>query len=256
MRGTGSCLGFLLVLAGVAFVVTRNGTSDDDVDAIIVLAGGVDDDGNPHETVVRRLREAARVYREQGARTGVRPAVVCNGGGTTHKPKWVDAAGYAVPEAALMGRRLIEMGVASSDVYVEGYSDDTIGNAFFVRVMHADARPTWRNLLVVTSQFQMARTQAIYDWVFSLAPLPHGKPSYRLRYASVEDRGALPPHVLRSRRSREDGSLVSFRGGPLARMTQLAQVHEWINLKHSGYSVMGLLSKKPLDRSSALAQTY
>jgi hypothetical protein len=190
------------------------------VDAILVLAGGVSNDGKPHETVMRRLREAASVYQSQIARSGAAPAVVCNGGGTTHKPKWVDPAGYAVPEAALMARELRAMGVKSSDIYVEGYSDDTIGNAFFARVMHADVRP-WTNLLVVTSSFQMARTQAIYDWVFGLLPMPTQKRAYRLEYVAVADEGALPRAVLRSRRTREASSLRNFQAGTLVRLTVL-----------------------------------
>ncbi len=35
-----------------------------------------------------------------------------------------------------------------------------VGNAYYLRTVHADVRPEWRRLLVITSQFQMARTQA------------------------------------------------------------------------------------------------
>ena len=253
------CVAVLLVLGLIGYVARPSESRSDlfspSVDAILVLAGGVSNEGKPHETVMRRLREAARVYQSQIARSGAAPAVVCNGGGTTHKPKWVDPAGYAVPEAALMARELRAMGVKSSDIYVEGYSDDTIGNAFFARVMHADVRP-WTNLLVVTSSFQMARTQAIYDWVFGLLPMPEQKRAYRLEYIAVADEGALPRAVLRSRRTREATSLRSFQAGTLIRLTELASVHEWINLQHKGYSASGMLMKRPLNKSSALALTY
>ena len=119
-----------LVTVGLVIYVARSDAaagSKTGVDAIIVLAGGVSDQGQPHETVMRRLQEAANVYRQQVERGDTAPAIICNGGGTTHKPKWVDAAGYAVPEAALMGRKLTSLGVKAADIYVEGYSDDTIG---------------------------------------------------------------------------------------------------------------------------------
>ena len=80
-------------------------------DAVIVLAGGVDAGGRPHEAVMRRLRRAAKLYSASRER-GHTLAVVANGGGTTHKPKWVSPAGYAVPEAALMARELERDGVA------------------------------------------------------------------------------------------------------------------------------------------------
>ena len=204
---------------------------------------------------MRRLLKAAELYRLQAARRRA-PAIVCNGGGTTHKPKYVDAAGYAVPEAALMGRELVKLGVPAERVALEGYSDDTIGNAFFLRVMHADLRPDWTRVRVITSAFQMRRTRAIYDWVFSLRPLPVGKPRYELSYEPVSDEGALPERVLRSRRRRENASLRAFLSGDLVARTSLSDVHRWLYLKHSGYTATGYLSKKPLERSSALAQTY
>ena len=210
----------------------------------------------PHETVMRRLQRAAELYKRQLETTGKAPAIICNGGGTTHKPKWSDANGYAVPEAALMGRQLTNMGVRESDIYVEGYSDDTIGNAFFLRVMHLDVRPDWSRLRVITSDFQMARTKVLYSWVMVLTPLPPGKHAYELMYEAVDDEGALPPRVLRSRRSREESSLRALQSGELIRMGTLRELHGFINLRHSGYTVRGLLGKKALDRTSSLAQTY
>lgn len=261
-------LPLLLLLAGAALVLAlrrrveayeesgspgshRRHARVADVDAIIVLAGGVDASGRPHETVLRRLRAAARLHKKEAAATGRLVPILCNGGGTTHKPKWVDGQGYAVAEAALMAGVLArELGVPWSSIFAEGYSDDTVGNAFFARVrrarpasglhsraptraaphhacapsapptptihprprppptrspprqvMHMDARPDWRRLLIITSEFQIGRTRAIYDWVFSLpiAPLPTGAPPapspgtrYALDYLAVDDAGALP----------------------------------------------------------------
>ena len=229
-------------------------SSSDDV--IVVLAGGVNNAGVPHETVMRRLRRAADLYKQQLAETGTAPAIVCNGGGTTHKPKWVDANGYSVPEAALMGQQLLGMGVRDTDIYAEGYSDDTIGNAFFLRVMLLDSRPEWSRLRVITSAFQMERTKAIYSWVMGLTPMPAEKRGYRLVYETVDDDGALPRHVLQSRLAREAQSLRTFQSGELVRNTRLAELHKFIYLRHAGYTAQGFLRKKALQRGSALSQTY
>ena len=144
---------FLVLLIALAAIARNLLFRRSEIDLIVVLAGGVGSDGVPHETVLRRLRRAAELHTQTGA------PVLCNGGGTTHKPKYVDAAGYAVPEAALMARVLQEEGVDPHDIYLEGYSDDTIGNAYFVRTVHADPSQ-WRRLLVITSDFQMPRTAA------------------------------------------------------------------------------------------------
>ena len=205
---------------------------------------------------MRRLRRAAELYKQQWASTGTPPAIICNGGGTTHKPRFVDSNGYAVPEAALMGQQLLGMGVREADIYPEGYSDDTIGNAFFLRVMHLDPRPEWSRLRVVTSAFQMDRTKATYSWVMGLTPLPAAKRRYELAYETVDDDGAVPPHVLNSRIAREATSLRNFESGELVRNTRLSELHKFINLQHDGYTVCGVLSKKAFQRGSALAQTY
>ena len=85
--------------------LTTAGAAAAAVDAIVVLAGGVDETGVPHESVLRRLRAAARHHHASSA-SGLALPILLNGGGTTHTPKWVDREGYAVPEAALMGRYL------------------------------------------------------------------------------------------------------------------------------------------------------
>ena len=106
--------------------------------------------------MLRRLEQAAQLYQE-AALAGHAPVIVCNGGGTTHKPKYVNDAGYSVPEAVLMAQELQRRHrVAAEHIYAEGYSDDTVGNAFFARVMHVDPAG-WRTLVIVTSAFQMAR---------------------------------------------------------------------------------------------------
>lgn len=153
-----ACRGaLLLTVLTISFITLRAGRAAHP-EAILVLAGGVGSHGRPHETVMRRLAKAATIYHEARA-SGHSPVIVCNGGGTTHKPKWVNAAGYSVPEAVIMANVLSqEHGVEADSIYTEGYSDDTIGNAYFARVMHVDPAG-WRTLVVVTSSFQMARVR-------------------------------------------------------------------------------------------------
>ncbi|KAG8470237.1 hypothetical protein KFE25_008658 [Diacronema lutheri] len=245
----------VVTLALVATVLTLGGGMSrgfarafDRPDVVLVLAGGVDRRGATHCTVAERLRAAANASKALGG-----CPVVLNGGGTTWKPRYVDRNGFSIPEAALMAVQLErEGGLRHELLYPESFSDDTIGNAFFARVMHTDLRPEWRDLLVITSQFQMARTQAIYTWIFSLEPRPAARP-YRLRFESVRD-DCLDPHVLALRRAKEADSLHKLEAGPLMRMRTLAEAHEFIFRRHSGYSVRGVTSKQPLD--SALADTY
>ena len=238
---------FIVLLIALAALARNLLFRKSEIDLIVVLAGGVGVDGVPHETVLRRLRRAAELHTQTGA------PVLCNGGGTTHKPKYVDAAGYAVPEAALMGRELVKLGVPAERIALEGYSDDTIGNAFFARVMHCDARPDWRRIHVITSEFQIARTRAIYHWIFGLQGAG-GAAAYELKFEAVDDAGALPKKALRDRQQKEAASLAAFESGSLVRLTRLKDVHAWVTSRHAAYSIPGVLEKKPMD--AALAASY
>ena len=59
-----------------------------------------------------------------------------------------------------MAAQLVKLGVPVAHIYPEGFSDDTIGNAFFARAMHAE-HAGWRRLLLITSQFQARRESHI-----------------------------------------------------------------------------------------------
>jgi hypothetical protein len=50
-------------------------------EVVLVLAGGVDDDGRVHASVARRLDAAAELYRRSVA-SGAPCAIIANGGGT------------------------------------------------------------------------------------------------------------------------------------------------------------------------------
>ena len=186
-----------------------------------------------------------------------------------------------------MAYQLAQMGVPYEYVYIEGYSDDTLGNAFFVRgpdllathlsvlhqatcvvhhrsphlfllqarTMHVDSRADWRRLGIITSDFQMARTRAIYDWIFSLTPLPAGKELYKLFSLAVDDTGALPEAALQARRRKEAGSLAGLLKGQLLKHTTLQAVHTWIFTMHSAYAPAGVLQKKVMN-DSATAASY
>ena len=238
------------VLGSVAKSAVHGGTEP--IDAIIVLAGGVNERGEPHKSVQRRLRRAYKLYSEQHAAGRPPPAILCNGGGTTHKPRWT-LDGFAVPEAALMGQRLLAMGVERRHLYLESLSDDTLGNALMARLMHADAR-SWRRLVLVTSGFHMPRARAIYTWAFGLQPTP-AKGHYTLSFEPVDDEGALTAEALRSRRAREESSAAAFLSGPVRALRTLGEAHEWLFLNHSGYSVQGVLAKRK-PRKSALDESY
>ena len=99
-------------------------------DAIIIPGGGLSE-GRPLAWVTARL-DAALLHAKD-----TRYFLVLSRG-TTHKQPPLDANGFPVDESAASARYLIERGITPSRVLLESWSLDTIGNAAFSRLMHAE----------------------------------------------------------------------------------------------------------------------
>ncbi len=156
--------------------------------------------------------------------------------GTSHKPRWRDAQGFAVPEAALMAAGLQARGVPAAAIVLESLSDDTVGNAFAARALHTEWRPDWRRLLLITSDFQLPRAAAVYGWLFALTPAPPGD-AYALRCAGVPDSGGVvEPGALAARLAREAASLAAFQAGLPVKLRSMADVHAWLFREHKAYA--------------------
>jgi uncharacterized SAM-binding protein YcdF (DUF218 family) len=123
-------------------------------DAVLVPGGGLRPDGALPPFVLNRL-EAAQVL------AGEAPIILLSAY-TIHRAPPLDAAGYPVLESVAAAKALLARGVPASRIWVETASLDTIGNAYFARVIHTDPAGL-RRLLVVNSEFHMPRTRMIFD---------------------------------------------------------------------------------------------
>ncbi len=201
-------------------------------DAVIVPGGGVQDDGRLTEWAASRFDRALQL--QPGG-----PFLALSGG-TPHKPA-------QVIEAYAGAKYLLSLGVASECIYTEISSYDTIGNAFFARVQHCDVR-RWRRLLVVTSRFHLPRTEAIFRWLFALAPIS----GYDLTFEASADDG-MPSELLTARLEREAASLEAFQD-KADRFHSLAEVHAWLYADHGAYRAESVVTPRPVD--PLLARLY
>jgi hypothetical protein len=209
--------------------------------AVLVLGGGLTSQGEPTPWVVPRLNRALEYSGD--------PLIVVLGAGTPHKPPPLDAAGFPVHECSAMARYLMEQGCPAERIVMEAYSADTIGNAYFARVIHAEPRG-WNRLAVITSAFHMRRTEAIFRRVFALPSAHRGSNSFALEFSQVEDEG-LDQESIASRVTRERRSLTSWlwRSQQLQSMSELSQ---WIFSEHECYAA----NKIPQRVAGAVAQSY
>ena len=194
-------------------------------DAVLVPGGGLRPDGALPAYVLTRL-EAAQ------ALAGEAPIVLLSAM-TVHRPPPLDAAGFPVLESVAAAQALLARGVPGARIWAETASLDTIGNAFFARVIHTDPAGL-RRLPVVNSAFHMPRTRMIFGWVFGLPP---AEPPYAVDYHTVPDQG-LTEAGLEARRAKEAARMADLRR-TIPRVASLAALHRWLFTEHRAYAAGG-----------------
>lgn len=166
--------------------------------------------------------------------------------GTTHKPPPLDDAGWPILESIAAARYLLSRGIAGARILPETISLDTIGNAYFARIQQVEPLQI-RRLHVITSEFHLPRTQAIFEWIFALPPLPT---PYRLTFEAVPNVG-LADGALQARRDREQASLSQCLNLQ-TRLTTLAAVHRWLYAEHGAYAI----ARSPHRLNTTALDTY
>jgi len=209
-----------------------------DYDAILVPGGGVREGGLLPSWVQRRLDRAVQL-RGGGY-------IVTLSAGTTHRPPPLDNSGFPIFESVAAARYLIDAGVPPENILTETCSYDTIGNAFFSRVIHVDPQGL-RRLLVITSDFHLPRTQAVFNWMYSLEPKSL---AYELEFESVSD-ASMPPDLFADRQQKEQKSLDGF-GKLTSQISTIRDCHRWLFTEHEAYNSAGRGSSQRAVDSSTL----
>lgn len=210
-------------------------------DAIIILGGGVREGGELPLWVQQRFDHALTLWQGE--------PILCLSAGTIFKPLPRDNEGYPRFESVAGANYLRKQGVPAEKIFTETASYDTIGNAYFARTIHTDPAG-WHRLLVITSDFHMARVRAIFEWVFGLPPI-HA--SYFLAFSLVENK-EMEPEVLRTRHEKEAAGLERLL--PLTEQIRtLPHLHRFLFTAHDAYAVARLDTSRP-SVSEAIKEMY
>lgn len=123
------------------------------LDAIIILGGGIEANGELKIPPKERLEELLKHKELAGV-----PVIISgrHGFSIDYKPPTTEA--HAM-------RDYLKMRGWPSKIYIEEESLDTIGNAYFSKQI-IDRRG-WRNILILTSDYHMERTQWIFRKIFN-----------------------------------------------------------------------------------------
>lgn len=208
-------------------------------EAVVVVAGGIEDDGSLPAWVTGRLDFAAAEYeRHQRCNTPHNtppPYIVLSGSATPHKPPPVAKGGFTLHESTAMASYLLGKGIPGDAILKDTSSMDTIGNAYFSLTTHAVPK-NWKNVLIVTSKFHMARTRAAFEWVWGLENLDGGKFSeIAMAFHATDDFG-LAPETVAARLAREQKSERALRANR-EKIKTITQFHHWLYTTHMCYAV-------------------
>lgn len=199
----------------------RNATYD----AILVPGGGIKNNHQLPPRVQNRFDRALEIHQNQ--------YIIALSAGTTHKPPPLDNDGFPIFESRIGADYLIKKGVEPRWILCETTSYDTIGNAYFSRVIHVDPR-AFKHLLIITSASHMPRTKAIFQWVYGLES-PFEQNDYTLVFEEVPDLG-MDEELLQLRIQKEKKGLENVLRLK-EKIRTFEDFHQWLFTEHGAYSV-------------------
>lgn len=217
-------------------------------DHIMVLAGGLDQMGRNHPWVADRLDLAIQLYK-------IKPRkIYILGGGTYHKPPYMNKEKFVIHECTMGAKYLIDHGVDKEDIYREWSSYDTIANAFY-GLLHFVVPLGIREFVVITSDFHMPRAKEIFKWIFSMwyvGKLANSMGSdagvdggFEIDFMEVRS-DSLDSEIIDSRRNREARSLLQLKG-TIERVNTWSDFHRWFYTDHQAYNCNFDMPKEKID---------
>ncbi|MFO8035107.1 MAG: YdcF family protein [Anaerolineales bacterium] len=208
-------------------------------EAILIPGGGLNKTGHLHPWTKARLDLA--LEHDQG-----NVHFLLLSGGTVHKPPPLNGDGFPLFESRVAAAYLMDKGIPAQRILTEISSYDTIGNAFFSRMLHVQPRGL-QNLLLITSQFHVQRVQTAFQWVYNLTPVPF---KFHLSFKASPDQG-LSKELLQARIAKERRSLEALQK-TTEKIHTLHAFHNWFFTQHEAYAV----GKTPNRLGGHIVESY
>lgn len=199
-------------------------------DAIIILSNGLTKTGGLTRWNKAKLDKAVEL-------AGWQTLFITTSRGTVHKPNHKNKQGFEVREATAMAEYLDQKSVNKRRILEEKYSLDTIGNAYFCRLLFTD-RLRLKKLMIITADFHMPRSREIFEWVFSLKPLPF---KYQLDFSSTPNIHIAKQDLI-ARKIKENQSLNQFQKAK-KKIKNFKELTYWLFFEHKAYAHGGRPNK-------------
>jgi uncharacterized SAM-binding protein YcdF (DUF218 family) len=188
-------------------------------DCIIILGGGVSINNILPEWSLDRCNYVLELFKKNKDVN-----IICTSGGSYHNPNPLDDNRHTIHECDTFAKYLINNGIPENKIFKEWCSYDTIGNAYFTKLLLVDVFK-WNKILVVTSDFHMDRSKVIFDYIFK-------ENKYSLSYYSCIYK--TNHQYLESRINKEKKSLLNFQN-LINSLNSFEDFHKWIYTNHQCY---------------------
>lgn len=242
---------------------------------ILVLGGGVPTSPNsPPEYVKIRCDAAAIIYQESikakkkqnnnvtndnNNNNDDAPSILCLSAGTAHLPQLINPInGLPIWESTASAAYILEKypsTVSSDKLFVETTSYDTISNAFYTRTNFTDIIG-WKNILVITNEFHMNRTNAIFDWIFHANDknITTTTRDYKLHYLSCPDI-SLSEDAIHTRKLHEAKGERNVRENLSKKYTSMQDIWTFLTSQHDFYTASKLARKAMTSTTTATTES-
>lgn len=201
-----------------------NNINNNNIIYIVVLAGGVKENGLVNDFVLKRLDYAIKLYNKFNNNC----KIICLGGGTYHKPPVLNNTKYVIHESTSCAKYLFSKNIPASAIYREWASYDTIGNGYYFYTNYVIPLNI-KNIYIITSDFHIKRTKIIFNFFNNIF-----KTSLNINYISTENYN-MNENTLKIRRERENNSSDIFTKNIVNKINTVQDFSIWFYTQHNAY---------------------
>ena len=201
---------------------------NDKIKYIFVLAGGLQEDGEPHNFVKLRLDKAIEMYNEI---IEYQPCkIIVMGGGTYHKPPILNESNYVIHESSSCALYLTQYGnIESKNIYREWSSYDTIANGYYAYLNYIQPLDI-KEFTLITSEFHMSRAKVIFDYFNSIL----FQDQLNIHFIETPN-NEMEEGVLKERWEREHKSKLNFQKNIVQEKRTISDFTKWFYEEHGAY---------------------
>ena len=222
----------------IKITTSKKKTNNKIQNLICVLAGGIQNNGEPNTFVKKRLDKAIELFNTIPENT----IILVLGGGTYHKPPYINDSKFVVHESTNCSIYLNNNGIKPEFIFREWGSYDTIANGFFAFTNYINYI-NLLNIFVITSDFHITRSKTIFNYFNTLF-----NKNYEILYIETESNLDSETYQIRTKREKESNK--NFIDNIVNKITDPEDFINWFYTQHKAYaSIINYIENNEINKS-------